>query len=297
MPSLPNVRIVGFVDLLGFSDLLVRIGVGEDGLLERLLRSLDLAEAAAAEAGDTLRLTAFSDSIVISSEPEDLARLVDALGVLTRRLLLYGVACRGGISQGWTFHEGSRVFGAGLLGAYRTESRLAVYPRLLISGIPNMWRLNREVPTGGDTPSPIRRITEDFDGGVYIDLLNGHFSSLGPEFSELEPYLDLSDPFFAAGFFGGQLDFSSLHEVYLAVVRTVICKEMLRVARDASHLSKWQWLRQRFNEQLLRISVWRQDRQRLIPIEWPPRPHSTGFGWPEEIHYTFDPDVGPTNAR
>lgn len=289
MQGLPAERVVAFVDLLAFTDLLRRITKGEQALLSTILTALDVVEETGRAAGGDITVTAFSDSIVASTHPADAGALIDAIAVLSRRLLLGGILCRGGVASGWTYHNGGRVFGQGLLQAYMLENRLAVYPRVIIGDIPDIWILSRRVERLVEGPVPIRRVTEDFDGGIYIDLFNCYFATLGPTLAEIHAQTDEEDRFFIAGLYAGHMDHMSDHEIYLAAVRPVICKGLLLAADDPGKLAKWHWLRHRFNDQLDGLRLRYADRPRLVPIEWPPRPNSTGFGWPEDVHVNFRP--------
>lgn len=79
--------------------------------------------------------TIMSDSIVISAPYDDygLVFLLYLCQFIQNRLLRSKVILRGGIAKGEFFKCGNRMFGPALVEAYRLESTIAIYPRIVIS--------------------------------------------------------------------------------------------------------------------------------------------------------------------
>lgn len=80
-------------------------------------------------------VTAFSDSIVISY---DLAHdgavfyiLMDII-IMQIDLIASGLLIRGGVTIGLLFHNGGVVIGPAMIQAHEIESKLAIYPRILV---------------------------------------------------------------------------------------------------------------------------------------------------------------------
>lgn len=83
---------------------------------------------------------AFSDTIVLSRVVrEETEKILSLISLINRtsefcsRLLEYGCLTRGAITIGKLFHEGNVIFGPALVEAYRLESKVAVFPRVLFA--------------------------------------------------------------------------------------------------------------------------------------------------------------------
>jgi len=76
-----------------------------------------------------------SDAVAVSAAPTlaGLAAIFHSLSILTVDLLCEGFFVRAGIAKGTLFHDSRMVFGEALLQAYRLESQIAVYPRIMVA--------------------------------------------------------------------------------------------------------------------------------------------------------------------
>ena len=184
-------RCLAFIDILGFSELIKE----SQGNHERFLwlRSLFMEfesvgshiaadNTAMAEIGkilptlrgksDPTHMVAFSDSIVLSTsvrpscEPAAVFALAQRTADLCTQLLHFGCLTRGGITIGDLFHESNVVFGPALLDAYKLESQVAVYPRILFSDDAVRY-INDFQLLGSDQRAVIR----DRDGLPYLNVL------------------------------------------------------------------------------------------------------------------------------
>jgi class 3 adenylate cyclase len=129
-------RIVGFVDILGFADLVGRAHNDPD-LRARIVDALDKVRTTAApgDGATGLRTQNFSDSLILSADhsPDGLWHLLLSLDALAIGLLEIGVLIRGGVTIGG-MHQGERVvFGVAVNEAYRLESVVAKVPRVVLS--------------------------------------------------------------------------------------------------------------------------------------------------------------------
>jgi hypothetical protein len=90
-------------------------------------------------------VTTFSDHLVISYPIDRLAEMGDEwldmnllmaqplIGAIAASALRHGLLMRGGATIGKLFHAGGAIFGPALLEAYGLESRVANYPRIVVS--------------------------------------------------------------------------------------------------------------------------------------------------------------------
>jgi hypothetical protein len=210
-------RVVAFVDILGFESLVGRLA--EDPKLhEKILTALREIKNYKQIAGNkafaqkNIEVSVFSDSIAISARREHLFDVLWSCLGLQSRMLVLGVLTRGGVSNGLTVHEDDILYGAGIIKAYRIESRSAIYPRIVID--PQMV---------GDIPEGAKHmlLTQDNDGMWFIDPFADGLLPPGSE-ALLE---DGWDP----------------NHVALVELGKDIEAE-LATLNDANHIMKWQWL-------------------------------------------------------
>jgi hypothetical protein len=134
-------KLIAFVDLLGFKELVATAEGGEGVDLQHVLALLDEFRASrdqeelathgpdvcpgsarvAADVG--FRATQISDSLLLSTEvsPAGVATLLARAWRVTVRFLLKGILCRGYITRGLIFHDGQRFVGSGYQRAYSQE--------------------------------------------------------------------------------------------------------------------------------------------------------------------------------
>lgn len=148
-------RVVAFVDVLGFKEIIGR-SAGNPDLVRRIHHALDVrnddwAEVFAADVGLEMkptefqdRIHSFSDFVVVSVRPDirEIGLLVYIVFKICRQLLFSGFLSRGGIAMGKLYHrdvsEGSSeagppmVFGPAFIEAYQFESSHADGPRVIL---------------------------------------------------------------------------------------------------------------------------------------------------------------------
>lgn len=184
---------VAFIDFLGFADAIDSASDEARTKLLTLLIALSnvqsefMVETRATPDGVATEvapnITTFSDNIVISypleklrakgyySDAETPTFILDGFSKLLSWLaiaaLRIGFLIRGGATIGRLFHSGGVVYGEGMVDAYRIESAISVYPRVVLSAQvaarPNWAR------------SP--RILTDVDGLKHIDYFKDVFLS------------------------------------------------------------------------------------------------------------------------
>lgn len=214
-------RLVAYVDILGFSELVESLGEKPE-FHSRVLYALTyikfIGESSRTSntAPNSLEVSVFSDSIAITAEPQDTFAVLWACGWIQAHLLCSGILTRGGIAIGPTFHKEGILYGAGFLAAYRIETKAAVYPRIIVA------------------PDVIDRLSvgmkrhfldEDSDGLWFIDPFK--FDEMAGDAAELA----------ADGY--------NPREVYFEEVGRRIADE-LKKAKTVDHLAKWNWLSNRY---------------------------------------------------
>lgn len=178
-------RLVAFIDILGFKDLvadtetdarkLQHLTAALDGLYNRIW----LWEADGSYS--SFAFTQFSDSIVISS----LAGTADSFEMLQQLLLgvmelvdSYDVLVRGGIARGQLIHDSVMVVGPAMVEAYHLESKKAIYPRIIIAKElraqieQDLEESIRTQTTLSEVPGFSRLFKTDDDGWSYLDYVN-----------------------------------------------------------------------------------------------------------------------------
>jgi hypothetical protein len=183
-------RIVAFVDVLGFADLVRRSEA--DGAarakLARLIAANQLFERVVQKwLGPSMQGAFFSDSFALS-EPWPGHRAIYVIretGYLCRYLLLQGLPCRGAIASGSLHHEGRFVVGPALVTAAMLEKDVAIYPRIVLDE-PTVEHWTREVTDSAtsDLASLVRR---DDDGQHFLDLFDPNWPASFIPWTNVEP--------------------------------------------------------------------------------------------------------------
>lgn len=155
-------RIVAFIDILGFSSM-IKQSETDPLIMEKLLKALkylknyespegwnldtiEIEEDAQKRGVDTFKIeektnvTCFSDSIIVSVNlsglgiNEAISTLIANLSYIGAYLLTEGILVRGGITIGNLIHtKDGIVLGQALIDSYRTESNIAIFPRIVLS--------------------------------------------------------------------------------------------------------------------------------------------------------------------
>lgn len=159
MPAGFERRFLGFVDVLGFRSIVTRMD-RQPRLFQTVRNSLKVVSEQAERFGKyrknfnaarrerrrrggivflsdmfgdiKLQMTAFSDCYIVS-DTFPAWHVLAAVQALGSRFLEQGMLTRGGVVVGRAYHRGAVVFGPAVVDAYRLESEVAKYPRILVS--------------------------------------------------------------------------------------------------------------------------------------------------------------------
>lgn len=124
-------KIILFMDILGFRNLVEQKSAEEiKSILKFIYKFLE---------DDPLpnyQISHFSDSVILSFElpkNENMAGLLSILRLLIVCLLqMHNILIRGGMCKGTIYHTNEMVFGPGVTQAYVMESKIAIFPRIIV---------------------------------------------------------------------------------------------------------------------------------------------------------------------
>lgn len=224
-------RVVCFLDILGFRNH-ISSSVRQDGsevtqkIIELSNMFANIREVLDIDRPDDrphTEVTQFSDSVVISfpayTESGVFYALQSILWVQIS-LILQGYLCRGGVTRGQLIHTPTLLFGPAMVEAYILESKLAMYPRVIL----DVDIINIGVAAHASHHQPIHEqqsilslLKRDLDGMYYIDYI----ASAQPELND--PELDYPD--------------------YLFKLRKIISDGIL--SKDVSVAIKYGWMREK----------------------------------------------------
>lgn len=132
--------LVGYVDLLGFKQMIARDPKGElavpllESAIQNALRVFRFEKSA--KVIEQVEYRIFSDNVCFwmsleYAPPSIFHGMIQVLSAFQLELLFAGVACRGGVSLGHHYSSSNILYGPALVEAVELE-RLAHYPRILL---------------------------------------------------------------------------------------------------------------------------------------------------------------------
>jgi len=138
-------RVTIFIDILGFKNIINQT-ISEDASnnsskIEFLIETLGFIkshlENDSSDKGkkQSRHITHFSDSIIISFKEDQEGEVFSTLFNIQKLIILLidrGILCRGAISYGRLLHNDQYVFGPALNKVYETETKAALYPRIIL---------------------------------------------------------------------------------------------------------------------------------------------------------------------
>jgi hypothetical protein len=183
-------RIVLFLDILGFRSIIdktVEKNFDNTKAIETLYKNLtEIKEFLISRlkqkqmlqySNISLKVTQFSDSIIISFVNDDnstLLNLIRTIQELILKLVNNGILCRGAISYGKLIHDNRVIFGPALNDAYETETKAALYPRIILDK--SLIEIGKQSKTSTLFQESINNediilgyLTQDSDDKYYID--------------------------------------------------------------------------------------------------------------------------------
>lgn len=171
-------RLILFIDFLGFKEV-VATTEKDAKALDRLVRAMDaIGDIGNGSVQPSERITQFSDSVVLSyrvDEPSGAFLLINAMALTVVSLAARGYLLRGAVTVGDLYHTGAHVVGPAMVRAYKMESQIAVFPRVIID--PEVIAVARRYRNEDHTPDEEEEyvrafMAEDDDGQLHFDYVS-----------------------------------------------------------------------------------------------------------------------------
>lgn len=197
-------RVVLFLDILGFKNVIDKTvdknDIDNENNIQLLYDAISqmYSEVTWQPSNLTSRvITQFSDSIVLSfliDDSNEVIQFFDDILHLITMLIKKGLLCRGAISYGKLIHNERVIFGPAMIEAYLTESKAALYPRVILDrSLLDILHKNQKAKNKDiywKAPFFINYVEEDLDDKFYLDyILKARYVMAGDEY--LEEYLPI----------------------------------------------------------------------------------------------------------
>jgi len=165
-------RYCAYVDILAFKALVAELRAVPSRLetIRTLLKKIrDPYDERYIGFGDTdLRVQSISDAVAFSVRPtpQGFSVLCAALRELSLALLHEGYFTRGAVCKGLLYHDESMVFGEALIKAYRLESEVVRFPRIMLTK-----DIVDEATASESKDDLVERIKQATDGPYFLHIL------------------------------------------------------------------------------------------------------------------------------
>lgn len=128
-------KYIAFLDILGFKERVIatRNANGNNGKDNLHIALNYMNEIPVKKCSGIIQH--ISDSIILSYSKNNFSQLLDDVAAIQLKLASYEMYLRGGITYGEIFDRGKNkpIYGPGIIDAYKIESKVAVYPRVVVS--------------------------------------------------------------------------------------------------------------------------------------------------------------------
>jgi hypothetical protein len=164
-------RYCAFVDILGFGELIDRLNQGQTSFrsLQELLTKVHNPPPTTASTHEEsdFRAQSISDAVALSAaiNTAGIGAIIHSINRLAVDLLTRGFFIRGAIVKDDLYHDDKMVFGKALVRAYRLETSVAEYPRVMVA-----QEVVRDVRKIDDATAK-RLLRQSEDGPIFLHLL------------------------------------------------------------------------------------------------------------------------------
>jgi hypothetical protein len=180
-------RYCAYVDILGFGELVEKLDQGQTPFeaLQELLKKIHNpppSNASGFERAD-FRAQSISDAVALSGADNivGLSSVIHAINRLAVDLLHQGFFIRGAIVKDKLHHDDKMVFGRALVRAYRLESNVVRYPRVMVTR-----EVVETIRTSRDEKAVGRLLRRAEDGPMFLHVLRAiEMEALPSEVGEL----------------------------------------------------------------------------------------------------------------
>jgi hypothetical protein len=229
-------RIVFFIDILGFKSMIdgeVEIHDDNCTAIGKVLEYIrQYYEPDKMKPGfESQKISFFSDSIIISfreDEPDQIMYVFESIRILQLNLIRLEVVLRGAVAYGYLYHDDKYIYGPAFNAAYELETKQAIVPRIICDQ--SLLLLNQGSKSKEDYKQDLkyllRVVAPDDDGLLYIDY-----------FDQLADTMDSQEQ----------------HFYYLVKLKELIEKRMKQFVSNEGILTKYLWMRDRYNEAIAEI--------------------------------------------
>ncbi|MBD9453546.1 hypothetical protein IB244_18590 [Rhizobium sp. RHZ02] len=200
-------RLILFIDFLGFKEH-VDHTIDDPTFLDRLVHALETLREVGMEQEvfPSQQMTHFSDSVALSFRIDERSAVFWMLTQI--RLAIFNLAgegflVRGAVTAGPLYHTSEILVGPAMVRAYQLESRIAVFPRVLIDpAVIEIARVHRSsIHHADDEEQYVRSgLAMAEDEWLWIDYISYEaYESAGAETDEYPFYLERIGQMIAAG--------------------------------------------------------------------------------------------------
>lgn len=227
-------RYCAFIDILGFPELIDKLTHGLisfQSLQELLTRVLNPPPATAGtdESAD-FRAQSISNAVAISAavNVKGIASIIHSISRLAVELLAEGFFIRGAIVKDDLHHDDKMVFGNALIQAYRIETSLVRFPRVMIT---------RSVVEDIDHKTASVLLRRSDDGPMFVHVLRAiEMEMLAVDYGKGKPRLRFDDQKFA-----GKLN-------RYVIIAEQIQRRFDEAADNPNHFEKIKWFASYWND-------------------------------------------------
>lgn len=182
-PKLPTLRyenrLILFIDFLGFQEHIGRT-ITDERHLDRIAAALRALREVGMERElfESQQLTHFSDSVVVSFRIEETSAvfwLLNQIGMAVIEMAGSGFLVRGAVTVGPLVHTSDLLLGPAMVDAYRLESKVARFPRVIIDPkVIEVARRHRSDQHNSDEEEAYVRsgLAQDQDDWLWIDYVS-----------------------------------------------------------------------------------------------------------------------------
>ena len=261
----PKNQFIAYIDVLGYEQKVKEIGTKKlaeviyqtiektKEHIERIANTFDGTESKIYNSTilikSTVNFKVFSDNFIICTDTEDFPSLIQLVENMQRLFLEHNIFIRGALCYGELYFDDTFICGQGIIDAYRIESEIALFPRIIVDRSCFQRRIeyskeiiNLEPIMYNDVLCDFDRhigdyITKDFDGFYFIDYLKSNDLMFKKVFSKV---VGVNNEV-------SKSDLQQLLEEQVLIHKNIIEKNLKENKNRLKILQKYEWCRSYYN--------------------------------------------------